>query len=109
MQNIENGGLVCGRSDGFWRLIFYIGQGAFDAECLIQNVISLCGKYLPGNYSLELVDPTEDPQRALRDQVLTFPTLIRAEPQPPRRVFGPDLTDPNRILSALGIADIVSG
>ena len=30
--------------------------------------------------------------------------MIRAEPQPLRSVFGADLTDPNRILSALGIA-----
>ena len=108
-QNLKETGLVRAGTASFWRLTLYIAQGAFDAECVIQNVLNLCSEHLPGNYSLELVDPTQDPKRAVRDEILTFPTLIRSQPHPLRRIVGADLSDPNRILSVLQIKDIVSG
>jgi circadian clock protein KaiB len=53
-----------------------------------------------GRYLIEIVDVLEDPQRAIADQVLASPTVVRRLPTPIRKLVG-DLSDGDRLVMAL--------
>jgi circadian clock protein KaiB len=53
-----------------------------------------------GRYLIEVVDVLEDPQRAIADQVLASPTVVRRLPTPIRKLVG-DLSDGDRLVMAL--------
>jgi circadian clock protein KaiB len=53
-----------------------------------------------GRYLIEVVDVLKDPQRAIADQVLASPTVVRRLPTPIRKLVG-DLSDGDRLVMAL--------
>ncbi len=59
-------------------------------------------KELKGQYSLEVINVLDNPQRAQEDKILATPTLVKASPPPEKRVVG-DLSDEERVLTALGL------
>lgn len=68
----------------------------------IANVRKLCDEYLKGRYKLEIVDIYQHPGQAQSEQILAAPTLVKKLPLPLRRLIG-DMTDPGRVLVALGL------
>lgn len=54
-------------------------------------------------FELEIIDITNDPERAETDRVIATPTLAKLSPHPMRRVMG-DLTDESRLLQLLQIS-----
>jgi circadian clock protein KaiB len=68
----------------------------------IDNLKKICEEELSGNYSLEIVDVSQQPQRIRKEDVIATPTLIKELPKPIRRIIG-DLSDKERILVALNI------
>ena len=72
----------------------------------IANLRRLCDERVPGRVEVEIVDVSEQPQRAEADRIIATPTLVREQPPPQRRVIG-DLSDPERVLAGLGLlADV---
>jgi circadian clock protein KaiB len=56
--------------------------------------------HLAGRYSIEIVDVLEDPRRAVADQILASPTVVRRLPKPIRKLVG-DLADTDGLIKAL--------
>ena len=54
------------------------------------------------DHELEIVDVLERPERALADDVLVTPTLLKLAPRPPCRIVG-NLSNIHQVLSSLGI------
>ncbi len=77
--------------------------GASDRSAhAITNAKALCNTHLAGRYQLTIVDLLDDLDLPRHDGVLAAPTLVLHRP-PPTRQFVGDLSDPNRVLEALGI------
>ena len=66
------------------------------------NLRVLLDKELKGQYSLEVINVLDNPQRAQEDKVLATPTLVKAAPPPEIRIVG-GLPDKDRVLSAFGL------
>ena len=68
----------------------------------VQNLRTFCEAHLAGRYELEVVDLYQQPHLAQADHILAIPTLIRKLPLPPRQFIG-DLSEPQALLSGLGL------
>jgi circadian clock protein KaiB len=79
-------------------------SGASDASArAIESVREICDAELPGCHELSVVDLHQQPGMAEHHRVLATPTLVRDRPLPSRIVVG-DMSDRQRILTALGVA-----
>ena len=70
----------------------------------IVNVRKLCDTYLAGRYDLVVVDIVQEPQAAIRQQIVAAPTLVQERPLPVRRYIG-DMSRLERIVERLGLTD----
>ncbi|MDX2169109.1 MAG: circadian clock KaiB family protein [Deltaproteobacteria bacterium] len=86
-------------------LRLYVAGRLVNSTRAIENLKRLCAQHLDGGrYQLEVVDVLHEPLRAVADQVLVTPTLVRLAPAPRIELVG-DLSDPQVVLAALGIAE----
>ena len=86
-----------------FRLYLYItGQASKSIEDA-QNLKVLLDKRLKNQYSFEIVNVLDHPQLAQEDKILATPTLVKIAPPPEIRIVG-DLSDKERVLTALGLA-----
>jgi circadian clock protein KaiB len=67
-----------------------------------RNIQEICDQYLSGRYTLQVVDVQQYPERAMQEELLGLPCLIKKRPGLVRRLVG-DLSDRPRILKALGL------
>ncbi|MDO9271207.1 MAG: circadian clock KaiB family protein [Methylobacter sp.] len=74
------------------------------SERALHNLIELCDKAMPGNYSLNIIDVLEQPNLAEEEKIFATPTLIKRTPSPTRRIIG-DLSDYNKVLLGLGVTN----
>jgi len=81
------------------RLRLYVAGGAPNSRLAHRNLLRFLGE--SAARSIEIVDVLEDPQRALRDEVLVTPTLLKLSPPPVGRLVG-RLSDAKRLESLLG-------
>jgi circadian clock protein KaiB len=68
----------------------------------IENLTVICEEHLAGEYDIEVIDLLEQPRLAKGDEIVAVPTLIRALPEPVRRIIG-DLSDTERVLVGLQV------
>ena len=68
----------------------------------IRNIRALCEEHLAGQYHIEIIDLTRNPQLATGDQILALPTLVRSLPAPVRKIIG-DLSNTERVLVGLDL------
>jgi len=86
-----------------FRLYLYVSGDTPKSAALASNLKSLLEKTLiKGQCSFEVINVLDNPQRAEEDNILATPTLIKVSPPPERRVVG-DLSDKERLLTALGL------
>ena len=69
----------------------------------VVNLKRICDEYLAGNFEFEVIDLYQQPELAVRHQVIATPTLLKTWPLPLRQMFG-DLSDTQATLRRLGIA-----
>ena len=82
-------------------LTIYIANHTPGAIRAIRNLRAICADLKEHtNYEIEIVDITQDPDRAESDRVLATPMVIRRLPLPIRRVIG-DLSDREQVLYGL--------
>ena len=86
--------------DGTYHLRLYVAGQSPKSVRAVENLRHVCEEYLPGRYTIELVDLIENPERARSDQIIAVPTLIRKLPEPIRRIIG-DLSDTDKVLIGL--------
>lgn len=68
-----------------------------------SNLREICDQYLKDNYELRLIDVQQHPELAEAAGILATPATVRVMPLPSYRAIG-DLSDPAKVLMALGIA-----
>jgi circadian clock protein KaiB len=81
-------------------LRLYIAGAAPNSLRAEENLRVLCATHLAGRCRLEIVDVLKEPFRALSDDILVTPTLVKLSPGDATRVIG-DLSDERKVLSAL--------
>lgn len=83
-----------------FKFLLYIAGDAPNSSLALANLTALCLEHLPGRYEIEIVDVFKQPKRALADNILMTPTLIKVTPSPARRIIG-TLTQPLIVINAL--------
>ena len=68
----------------------------------ISNLRALAEAHLQGSCDIEVIDLLREPVRAIDDDIIATPTLVKKFPLPERRIIG-NLADPSRTLELLGI------
>lgn len=63
----------------------------------VKKIKEICEKELRGFYTLEIVDLYQQPARAIADQIVAAPTLVRRLPEPIRLVG--DFSDEQKVLA----------
>ena len=83
-----------------WELRLYVAGQSPKSLTAFANLKKICEEYLPGQYSIEVIDLLENPQLAAGDEIVAIPTLVRKLPQPLRKIVG-DLSNTERTLIGL--------
>lgn len=81
----------------------YVAGDAPNSTQALTNLGVFCQTYLLDQHEIEVVDAFRDPKRALLDNILMTPTLIKLGPAPVRRVVG-TLSQTQHLLQALGLS-----
>ena len=90
------------KTDRKWELSLYVAGKTSRGITAFRNLKNICADYLSNECSIEVIDITTDPVRAIRDRILAVPTTIRKSPGPSKTVIG-DLSDTRRVLTGLDI------
>ncbi|HEX2778085.1 MAG TPA: circadian clock KaiB family protein [Gemmatimonadaceae bacterium] len=86
-------------------LTLYVAGDTPRSRQAMANLERICADLLGGQARCATVDVLDNPEVADVERILTTPTLIRESPTPRRRVTG-DLSDPQRVLAALGFSSL---
>ena len=86
-----------------WALTLYVSGASPHSAQALETVRRLCDDELSGQVELEVVDVTDEPDRAGRDRIVAVPTLVRRLPAPPRQLVG-DLAYIDRLRLGLDLA-----
>lgn len=68
----------------------------------VNNVTTICRKYLGDDYDLQIIDIYEKPELAREDHIIAIPTLYKVLPHPARKLIG-DMAQTEKVLSGLGL------
>ncbi len=63
----------------------------------VKRIKEICERELPGHYTLEIIDLYQQPARAIADEIVAAPTLVRRMPQPIRLVG--DFSDEQKVMT----------
>lgn len=88
-------------------LTLYVAGQSPKSLAAIANLRKLCDAHLPGCHSVEVIDLTQNPELAVRHQVLAVPTLVRSLPPPIKRVIG-TLADVDKVLKGLELRSLAT-
>lgn len=80
----------------------YVADCSQNSIHAIANFKALCHAHLRDRCEMEIIDVFKEPQRAIAENVLMTPTLIKFEPSPVRRIVG-TLRDTETVLRVLGL------
>jgi circadian clock protein KaiB len=83
-------------------LQLFVAGASLHSTRAISNLKQVCETYLPGQYSLEIIDVYQQKSRAQDEQLIALPLLIKRLPLPERRLVG-DMSDTKKVLAGLGL------
>lgn len=92
--------MAAASDNGQLRLRLYVSGNAPNSARAVSNLRAICASHFPSAHELEVVDILREPGRAMADNIIVSPTLLRLSPAPIARVIG-DLGDTARVLLAL--------
>jgi circadian clock protein KaiB len=85
-----------------WELRLYVAGQTPRSLTAFENLKKICEEHLAGQYHIEVIDLSQNPQLAKGDQIIALPTLVRQLPQPVRKIIG-DLSNTERVLVGLDL------
>jgi len=85
-----------------FQLRLFVTGSTLRSQQAIQNIRHICEEYLTGEYELEVIDVSQNPEQARKYQILAVPTLLKELPAPLRKVVG-DLSEKEKVLEGLNI------
>jgi circadian clock protein KaiB len=83
------------RKAGMHLFRLYIAGSSERSLRAVRNIKEICENELQGRYTLEIIDLYQQPARAIADQIVAAPTLVRRLPEPVRLVG--DLSDDAKV------------
>ena len=83
-------------------LTLYVAGQTPKSVTALANLRKICADHLEGRYRIHVIDLLKDPQLARAHQIVAIPTLVRAIPQPLRKIIG-DLSSTERVLVGLDV------
>lgn len=89
-------------SGAVFKFRLYVAGDSPNSVQAITNLRACCREHLPENHTIELVDVLREPRRALEDNILLTPMLVKLAPAPVRRIVG-NLSRREALLAALGL------
>ena len=75
----------------------YIAGSSERSLRAVKKIKEICEQELQGLYTLEIIDLYQQPARAIADQIVAAPTLVRRLPEPIRLVG--DLSDDEKVMA----------
>src|SRR5947207_12745161 len=75
----------------------YIAGSSQRSLTAVKKIKEICERELRGLYTLEIIDLYQQPARAIADQIIAAPTLVRRLPEPVRLVG--DLSNEEKVLA----------
>ena len=87
---------------GRWQLRLYVAGQTPRCVLAFANLQRICEEHLRGRYQIEIIDLRAQPELAREDQILAIPTLVRALPEPVRKIIG-DLSHTEKVLVGLDL------
>ena len=75
----------------------YIAGSSERSLRAVKKIKEICETELQGLYTLEIIDLYQQPARAIADQIVAAPTLVRRLPEPVRLVG--DLSDDAKVMA----------
>jgi circadian clock protein KaiB len=75
----------------------YIAGSSERSLRAVKKIKEICEAELQGMYTLEIIDLYQQPARAIADQIVAAPTLVRRLPEPVRLVG--DLSDETKVMA----------
>jgi circadian clock protein KaiB len=94
---------VSSDSEPRYVLRLYVSGASIKSLAAIRNIWYICQSSLPNRYTLEVVDIYQQPERAVRDQVVAAPMLVKERPLPRRQVIG-TLSNTPKVMRILGLS-----
>lgn len=91
--------------EGHYNLRLYIAGQTAKSAAAIANLRRLCEVHLADCHTVEVIDLSKDPRRAVADQIVALPTLVRRLPPPIKRIIG-SLADTEKVLLGLEIESL---
>jgi circadian clock protein KaiB len=81
----------------------YIAGNASNSVRARSNLAAITKERLAGReHTIEEIDVLKEPNRALADNIMVTPTLIRLRPGPECRIIG-NLSEREKVLATLGL------
>jgi circadian clock protein KaiB len=90
------------QDDQHYDLKLYVAGRTPKCVAALNHLNQFCEEYMPGRYTIEVIDLLENPQLAKGDQIVAIPTLVRKLPEPMRKIIG-DLSKTERVLVGLDL------
>jgi circadian clock protein KaiB len=72
------------------------------SQSAIQALRRVCERHLANSYEFEVINLSEHPELAQREQIIASPTLVKERPLPQSRMIG-DMSREERVIAGLGI------
>mgnify|MGYP000515271401 CR=1 FL=1 len=89
-------------TENFFHLRLFVSGSTSRSQQAIQNLRQICQEHLQGQYELEVIDVSQDPEQTRKHQILAVPTLLKELPPPLRKIVG-DLAEKEKVLEGLGV------
>jgi circadian clock protein KaiB len=71
-----------------YKFKLYVVENTAPSNDLVDKLCNIFNSALKENYALEVVDVIKHPELAIKDKILTTPTLILEVPLPQKRMVG---------------------
>ena len=88
-----------------WQLRLYVAGQTPKSLVAFANLKKICEEHLQGEYTIEIIDLSQQPHLAIEDSIVALPTLVRKLPPPMKKIIG-DLSDTDKVLVGLQIVSL---
>ncbi|VXD13251.1 circadian clock KaiB family protein [Planktothrix paucivesiculata] len=85
-----------------WQLRLYVAGQTPKSQVAFANLKNICEEHLHGQYSIEIIDLSKQPDLAIEYNIIALPTLVRKLPLPIKKIIG-DLSNREKVLVRLEI------
>lgn len=88
-------------SQSFFKFRLYVAGDSPNSQLALANLHAFCRELVPESHEIDVVDVLQEPRRALADNILLTPVLVKLAPAPVRRIVG-NLSRREVLLTTLG-------